>query len=170
VKALILVADGFEDLEMFYPLYRLREERIHVTVAAPGGQVVTGQHGYKVEPDTPIRELNPAEYNLLLIPGGAASERLRLREEAVDVARTFMDEDRRVAVIGRGIQLLISAGALSGRQATCAAALRDDLRAAGGTYRDEGVVTDGNLLSCRGGDALPALCRLLLSVAAGSEA
>ena len=163
MKALILVADGFEDLEMFYPWYRLREEQIDVTVAAPGGQVITGQHGYKVEPDTPIRELNPNEYNLLIIPGGASSERLRLREEAVDVARTFMDEDRRVAVTGRGIQLLISAGALSGRQATCAAALRDDLRAAGGTYRDEAVVSDGNLLTCRGGDALPGFIRQLLA-------
>ena len=163
MKALILVADGFEDLELYYPWYRLREERIDVTVAAPGGQVVTGQHGYKVEPDTPIRELNPSEYSLLVIPGGAASERLRLREEAVDVARTFMDEDRRVAVIGRGIQLLISAGALNGRQATCAAALRDDVRAAGGSYRDEAVVADGNLLTCRGTDALPDFVRQLLA-------
>jgi protease I len=163
VKALILIAEGFEDLEMFYPYYRLREEGIEVTIAAPGGHVVTGQHGYKVEADTPIRELNPGEYDLLLIPGGAAPERLRLREEAVDVARTFMDEDRRVAVIGRGIQLLISASALSGRRATCAAALRDDLRAAGGSYLDEAVVSDGNLLTCRGGDGLPAFGRQLLA-------
>jgi protease I len=163
VKALILIAEGFEDFEMFYPWYRLREEGIEVTVAAPGGSAVTGQHGYKVEPDMPIRELNPGEYSLLLIPGGAAPERLRLREEAVDVARTFMDDDRRVAVIGRGIQLLISAGALSGRQATCALALRDDLRAAGGNYRDEAVVADGNLLTCRGAEVLPEFCRQLLA-------
>ncbi len=163
MKALILIADGFEDLEMFYPWYRLREEGIEVTIAAPGGQTVSGQHGYKIEPDMPIRELNPGEYDLLVIPGGASPERLRLREEAVDVARTFMDEDRRVGVIGRGIQLLISAGALNGRQATCAPALRDDLRAAGGSYHDESVVSDGQLLSCSGGDTLPAFCRRLLA-------
>jgi protease I len=163
VKALILVADGFEDLEMFYPWFRLREERIAVTVASPGGHVVSGQHGYKIETQMPIRELNPAEYDLLLVPGGASPERLRLREEAVDVARTFMDEDRRVAVIGRGIQLLISASALSGRQATCVPALRDDVRAAGGIYRDEAQITDGNLMTCRGADELPEFCRQLLS-------
>jgi protease I len=163
MKALILAAEGFDDVELFCPLYRLLEEAVEVTVASPGGHTVTGQHGYKLEPDTPIRELNPGEYDLLLIPGGASPERLRLREEAVDVARTFMEEDRRVAVIGRGIQLLISAGALSGRQATCAAALRDDLRAAGGSYRDEPVVADGNLLTCRGGDGLPAFCRQLMA-------
>jgi protease I len=166
VKALMLVADGFEDLEMFFPWYRLREERIDVTVASPSGQTVTGQHGYKVEPDMPIRELNPAEYDVLVVPGGASPERLRLREEAVDIARTFMDEDRRVAVIGRGIQLLISAGSLGGRQAACAAALRDDLRAAGGSYRDEAAVADGNLLTCRGVDDLPGFCRQLLSALA----
>src|SRR5579871_5350373 len=116
MKALVLAADGFDDLELFYPFYRLREEGIQVTVAAPGGHTIAGQHGYRIEADTPIRELNPGEYDLLLIPGGASPERLRLREEAVDVARTFMEEDRRVAVIGRGIQLLISAGALNGRQ------------------------------------------------------
>jgi protease I len=111
----------------------------------------------------PIRELNPSEYDLLLVPGGASPERLRLREEAVDVARTFMDEDRRVAVIGRGIQLMISAGAVSGRRATCAAALRDDLRAAGGVYQDEACVVDGNLLTCRGATDLPAFSRQLLA-------
>jgi protease I len=163
VKALILIADGFDDLEMYYPWYRLLEERIEVTIAAPGALKITGQNGYKVEPDMPIRELNPGEYDLLLIPGGSSPERLRLREEAVDVARTFMDEDRRVAVLGRGIQLLISAGALNGRRATCTPALRDDLRAAGGSYSDEAVVADGNLLSCRGGDGLPGFCRQLLA-------
>jgi protease I len=163
VKALILVADGFEDLELFYPWYRLREEGIEVTVASPAGHTVTGQHGYKVEPNTPIRELNPGEYDLLVIPGGSSAEKLRLREEAVDVARTFMDEDRKVAVIGRGVQLLISAGSLNGRQATCVPAIRDDVRAAGGSYRDEAAVADGNLHSCRGGDGLPAFCRQLLA-------
>lgn len=163
MKAIILAADGFEDLELFCSWYRLREEGVEVTVASPGGHTVTGQHGYKVETDMPIRELNPGEYDVLLIPGGAAPERLRLREEAVDVARTFMEEDRRVAAVGRGLQLLISAGALSGRQATCPPAIRDDLRAAGAAYRDESVVTDGNLLTCRGSDDLPEFCHLLLT-------
>ena len=60
MKALILTADGFEDLELFAPWYRLREEGVEVTLAGPGPQVLTGLHGYRVEPDMPIRELNPA--------------------------------------------------------------------------------------------------------------
>jgi protease I len=164
MKALILAADGFEDLQLFCPWYRLQEEGMQVTLASPGGQNITGLHGYVVEPDMPVREANPAEYNLLLIPGGASPEKLRLREEAVDIARTFMEEHRRVAAVGHGPQLMISAGALSGRRATCAPGIRDDLRAAGADYRDEAVVIDGNLITGRGIDDLPQFCAQLLAV------
>ncbi|MGH9676937.1 MAG: DJ-1/PfpI family protein, partial [Candidatus Acidiferrum sp.] len=107
--------------------------------------------------------LNPSDYELLLIPGGTSPEKLRLREEAVDVARTFMEEDRRVAALSHGLQLLISAGALSGRTATCTSSIRDDIRAAGANYRDQPIVVDGNLLTCRGRDDLPGFCRQLLA-------
>src|SRR5262245_3888001 len=163
MTVLILLADGFEDLQFFCPLNRLKEEGINVRIATPGGQRVTGQHGYRVEADTPIREVNPAEYDLLLIPGGQSPERLRLREEAVDIARTFMDEDRPVAVIGHGPQRLISAGSLQGKQATSTAGIRDDLRAADASYRDEAVVQDGNLLTCRSNDDLADFCRQMMS-------
>jgi protease I len=162
MKALILLADGFDDVQFFCPWYRLREEGIEVTLASPAGKTVTGLHGYQVEPDMPIIEVNPAEYDLLVVPGGQAPERLRLREEAVDIARTFMDEDRRVATLGHGPQLLLSAGALNGRHATCAPGIRDDLRAAGASYHDESIVTDGNLITARGQGELPDFCRALL--------
>ena len=162
MKALFLIADQFEDLHLFSPLYRLREEGIEVTLASPSGKPVTGRHGHAAAADMPIREVNPAEYDVLLIPGGYAPERLRLREEAVDIARTFMDEERRVVVIGHGVQLLLSAGSVAGRHLTCAPEVRDDVRAVGGTYHDEPVVADGHLLSCRGREALPELCRQLM--------
>ena len=164
MKALIVAADGFEDLELFCPLFRLQEEEIGLTVASPGGNRITGVHGYTVETSIPIREANPAEYDLLIIPGGRSPERLRLREEAVDIARTFMEADRAVAASGHGLQLLISAGAVAGRCVTCAASIRDDLRAAGANYRDEPLVVDGNLVTARGPDDLPALCRQLIAM------
>jgi protease I len=157
MKAVFLIADGFEDLELFYPWLRLREEHVEVTLTSPGGQAVRGRHGYVVEPDMPIRELNPAEYDLLVLPGGPAVEKLRLREEAVDVVRTFMEDQRRVVAVGHGAQLLISAGVLDGRRTTCSAGIRDDVRAAGGDYRDEAVVVDGPLVTVRGTDDLPEL-------------
>ncbi len=166
MKSLILAADGFEDLELFCPLYRLQEEGVDVTVATPLGQAVTGTRGYRAAANSPLSEINSAEYDLLIVPGGGSPERLRLREEAVAAARMFMEEGRRVAVLSKGPQLLISAGALNGRQLTSAPGIRDDLRAAGAFYRDDAVVLDGNLLSCRGIADLPEFCRQLIALLA----
>ena len=166
MKAVILLADGFEDVQFFCPWYRLQEENVAVTVASPSAHSLTGSHGYRVEPDMPIHELNPSEYDMLIIPGGGSPEKLRIRERAVDVTRTFIEEDRLVAVIGHGAQLLISAGALDGRLLTCAAGIRDDVRAAGGIYREESVVHSGNLISSRGSDDLPQFCQQVVAALA----
>jgi protease I len=164
MKALILAADGFEDLTVFLPWYRLREEGAEVRLAGPMMHALTGLHGYKIEPDIRIHEVNPAEFDALVIPDGPAAERLRLLEEAVDVTRTFVqDGGTRVAAIGHGPQLLISAGVLDGRSVTCDPGIRDDVRAAGAIYRDEGVVRDGNLITVRGRDDLPSFCRLFVA-------
>lgn len=162
MKALILLADGFEDLTLFLPWYRLREENIEVRLASPYLHGLAGQHGYRVEPDFPIHEVKPAEFDLLLIPDGPAVERLRLREEAVDVARTFVEEGKPVAAVGHGLQLLISAGALDGKTVTCSPGIRDDVRGAGAAYRDEATILDEMLLTGRGVDDLPAFCRRLI--------
>jgi protease I len=164
MKALILVADGFEDLTLFLPWYRLREEGVEVRLAGPMMHALTGLHGYQVEPDARIHEVNPAEFDVLVIPDGPAVERLRQREEAVDVTRTFVqDGGMRVAAIGHGAQLLISAGVLDGRTVTCDPGIRDDVRAAGANYRDEAVVRDCNLITARGSDDLPAFCRRIMT-------
>lgn len=165
VKALILVADGFEDLTLFLPWYRLREEGFEVELASPLMHGITGLHGHRVEPDLRVHEANPAEYGLLVIPDGPAVENLRLREEAVAVARTFVQEGMPVAAVGHGPQLLLSAGALDGRRVTCTPGIRDDVRAAGADYRDEPTVLDGGLLTGRGADDLPAFCRQLVRLA-----
>jgi protease I len=164
MKALILVADGFEDLTLFVPWFRLREEDVGVVVASPFLSAVLGVHGYVVEADCAIQDVNPADFDLLLIPDGPAVERLRLREEAVDVARTFIEGGMKVAAIGHGAQLLISAGALDGRRVTCAPGIRDDVRAAGAVYRDQAAVTDGILLTGRGPDDLPAFSQSLMKL------
>ena len=170
MKALILVADGFEDLSLFLPWYRLREDGVEVRLASPLMHGLTGQHGYRVEPDYPIHEVSPGEFDLLVIPDGPAAERLRVREEAVDVARTFVQEGRPVAAVGHGAQLLLSAGTLDGRTVTCSPGIRDDVRAAGAAYRDEAVVLDGLLLTGRGPDDLPAFCRALVRLAKAAAA
>jgi len=165
MTALILLADGFEDLTLFLPWYRLREEGYTVRLASPYMHALLGQHGYRVEPDAPIHEVSPAEFDLLLIPDGKCVERLRLREEAVDVTRTIIEQGSRVAAIGHGAQLLLSAGVLDGRTVTCSPGIRDDVRAAGASYRDEAAVQDGLFLTGRGPDDLPEFCRMLVQPA-----
>jgi protease I len=164
MQALILVADGFEDLTLFLPWYRLKEEGVDVALASTLMTQLSGLHGYRVEPDLPIHAVNPADYELLLIPDGTAAEKLRLREEALSVTRTFMDDGNRVAVIGHGPQVLISSGCLDGRTVTCSAGIRDDVRMAGAVYRDESTILDTGLLTARGPDDLPEFCRRMMAL------
>lgn len=170
MKVLILIADGFEDLELYVPWCRLQEEGVSVRLAAPQRRACVGRRGYSVPVDAAIMGVIPSEFDLLLIPGGDAPEILRLREEAVDIARTFAEEGRTIAALSHGPQLLISAGVLEGKEATCAPGIRDDVKLAGARYRDESVVVDGPLLTCRGPEDLPQFCRqlmLMLRVRAG---
>jgi protease I len=162
MKALILAAEGFEDLEVHMMWYRLLEDGIQVYIASPSGMVVTGLHGYRIDPDLALREINPNEFEMLVLPGGAASERLRQREEALDLARTFLEEGKRVVAIGRGAQILISAGAINNRRVTCAEAIRDDVKAAGASYCDEPVVVDNNLVTCAHAEDMPCLFRTIM--------
>ncbi len=167
MKALFLVADEFEDLQFFCPYFRLREDGNTVVVAgADGHHAAVGLHGYAIEPDMPIPELNPSEYDVLVIPGGRSPEKLRLSEEAVDLARTFVQDGTLVAAIGHGTQLLISAGAIDGKSVTCDPGIRDDIRGAGGSYRDEAVVVDGSLITARGVDEIHLFCESILAALA----
>jgi protease I len=161
MKALVLLANGFEELTLFVPMYRLQEEGVHVTLAGPMLHGITGQHGYHVEPDARIHELNPSDFDLLLIPDGPAAEKLRVLEAVVDVVRTFAQEGK-IAAVGHGPQLLLSAGALDGRTVTCSPGIRDDVRAAGATYRDEPAIVEGNFLTGRGPDDLPQFTKMLV--------
>jgi len=159
MKALIITANEFEDLELYYPLYRLIEQGWDVTLAAPHMGTVKGKHGYLVPVDEVFSEVNPEEYDLLLIPGGKAPEEVRLSADAIKIVNHFFGENKPVASICHGVQVLISAGKVAGRGATCWKGIKDDLIAAGGNYIDSEVVVDRNLVSSRMPDDLPAFMR-----------
>lgn len=159
MRALILVADNVEDLEFFYPYYRLLEEGFDVDVATPDGQKIVGKHGYDFKPNASFAQVNASDYDLLVLPGGKAPETVRLQPEAVEIAKTMLESDKTVAAICHGVQTLISADVLHGRKATCWKGIRDDLKAAGAEYFDREVVVDGNLISSRSPEDLPAFCR-----------
>jgi protease I len=164
MKALILIADGFEDLSLFLPWYRLKEEGVDVTLGSPIMACITGKHGYRIEPDARLCDVSPEDFDLLVLPDGPAAEILRLREEALDITRTFVQEEWRVASLGHGAQILISAGALDGKTVTCSPGIRDDVRMADAVYRDESTILDGSLLTGRSCDDLPEFCRRMVAL------
>ncbi|AQT70141.1 Putative cysteine protease YraA [Anaerohalosphaera lusitana] len=159
MKALILVAGGVEDMEFYYPFYRLKEAGIPVDVAGPEKGKVHGKHGYPVDINESLSSIHADDYDLLILPGGKSPETVRLYSRALEVTRQMMEAGKCVAAICHGGQVLVSADVLKGRRATCYKAIRDDLKAAGATYVDEEVVVDGNLITSRVPDDLPAFFR-----------
>jgi protease I len=164
MKALILTADGFEDMELFYPLYRIQEEGIDVDVASSIKGGVFGKHGYRVEANLTFADIDPDRYDLLILPGGKGPEKVRLDNDALEVTKTMMASGKIVASICHGSQILISAGLVAGKNMTCWPGVRDDLKAAGAIYHDREVVTDGNLICSRMPDDLPAFCRTIFTM------
>lgn len=148
-RALIISADGFEDVELLYPYYRLVEAGFEVHIASMREGEITGKHGYKVKVDKAFSNVDPGEYDVLVIPGGRAPERVRLDSDALRIVRSFFESGKPVAVICHGPQILISAGLVKGRRMTSYWGVKDDVIAAGGVWLDEPVVVDGNLVSAR---------------------
>ncbi|TSK07341.1 MULTISPECIES: type 1 glutamine amidotransferase domain-containing protein [Geomonas] len=161
MKALILSADNFEDSELLVPLYRLREVGYSVVVASEKSGSIHGKHGYEVPVDRVFTDLNPADYAVLVLPGGKAPAAIRNTPAVQEIVRAFMSSNKPVAAICHGPQILISAGLLKGRKATCYESVAPELRDAGASYEDIEVLVDGNLITSRKPDDLPAFCREL---------
>jgi protease I len=159
MKALIISADNFEDSELLVPYYRLKEAGIEVTVASLSHGAITGKHGYEVAVDKTLDEVNPDDYAILVLPGGKAPATVRKEPKALEIARRFFAHGKPVAAICHGPQLLISAGLLKGRRATCYVSVGDELKAAGALYEDREVVVDANLVTSRQPADLPAFMR-----------
>jgi protease I len=159
MKALIISADNFEDTELLVPFYRLREEGLVVEIASIKPGTIRGKHGYEVEASLNLRGVNPDDYSLLVLPGGRAPERLRIEKEALDIARHFFREKKPVSAICHGPQILVSAGLMKGRRATCYRSVAGELRNAGALYEDREVVVDGNLVTSRQPGDLPAFMK-----------
>ncbi len=149
-KVLVLAADLFEDMELLYPVYRLREERVAVTVAGLDRSPVTGKKGHGPVPvDASVEEVSADGYDALVIPGGFAPDRLRRSPKVLDLVRAFDTAGKPVAFICHAGWVPISARILSGRRATSVTAIRDDMENAGVQWVDEETVVDGNLISAR---------------------
>ncbi len=156
MKALIISADDFEDTELLVPYYRFKEEGINLEVASIIKGKIKGKHGYEVNVDKPLKEISPEEYDFLLLPGGGAPETVRKEKDALKIVKHFFEKDKPVFAICHGPQILISAGLLKGRHATCYRSVAPELKEAGAIYEDKEVVVDGNLVTSREPSDLPA--------------
>ena len=159
MNALIISADNFEDTELLVPYYRMKEEGVHVNVASVRKGMIRGKHGYEILADRTLSEIDPEGYDLLFLPGGKAPETIRKEETALEIVKHFFERGKTVIAICHGPQILISAGVMKGRVATCYRSVASELRESGATYVDKEVVVDGNLISSRQPQDLPALMR-----------
>ncbi len=169
MKVLIISADQFEDSELLVPYYRLREEGWEVDLASLKPGKIRGKRGYEVEATLSVEEVKPEEYRALVIPGGKAPAKLRESEAVLRLVRTFFEQGKPIAAICHGPQVLISAGLLSGRQATCYRSVKEELEACGAAYKDQEVVVDGPIVTSRQPSDLPAFMRALLAKLKGLE-
>lgn len=168
-KAVVLTADRFEDMEVYFPVFRLQEEGWEVTIAAPTMEAIHGEHGYGLEPDTTIDRVNPDDYDLLIIPGGSpdgAPSTVRNIKKAQDIARSFFARNKPVGAICHGPYTLISAGLVKGRRLTSYwhDGVPEEIRRGGGVWQDKDVVVDGNLVSSRWPADLPAFMREVMNM------
>ncbi len=165
-KVLVLAADLFEEMELLYPVYRLREEHVEVTVAGLDTGEVSGKHGFPYQVDGSVEEVAADAFDALVVPGGFAPDKLRRSEKVLDLVRAFDTAGKPIAFICHAGWVPISAKIVKGRRATSVGAIRDDMENAGVRWVDEETVVDGNLISARTPADLGPWMRALLAALA----
>jgi protease I len=165
-KIMVLAEDFYEDLELWYPVLRLREEGAEVLIAGTGNKTYEGKHGYPVTVDSSIHTMTGHDFHAVVIPGGYAPDRLRRYPEVLSLVREMHDNGKVVAAICHAAWIPISAGIVKGKRMTCFSSIKDDLVNAGALYEDSEVVRDGRLISSRKPDDLGAFCREIIQALA----
>ncbi len=166
-KVIALVDEEFEDLELWYPVYRAREEGAEVhLVGAETGKTYIGKYGVPATSNYAFKDIHTADYDGLLVPGGWAPDKLRRYEDVLRITREMNEANKPIGQICHAGWVLISAKILNGRQVTSTPGIRDDMENAGATWIDEDVVIDGNLVSSRRPPDLPAYGKAFCDVLA----
>ena len=163
-KAAILIEHHYQDMEVWYPYYRLKEEGAEVLFVGTGSAAsYQGKFGTPVNADTTADKVNAKDLDALIIPGGWAPDFLRRHESVLNLVRAMDQAKKLVASICHGGWVLASAKILSGRTLTSFSAIKDDVIHAGAKYVDREVQVDGNLITSRNPDDLPAFMREIIA-------
>jgi protease I len=166
----ILAEKLYEDLELWYPLIRMREAGAEVrVVGAEGDERYTGKHGLPVSVDMTARESATQDFDAVIVPGGFAPDYMRRHEGMVDLVRNVFDRGGVIAFICHAGWVPISADIVRGKNVTSVASIKDDLINAGANWADQAVIKDGNLISSRGPDDLPIFCQTIIAALQNSE-
>lgn len=165
VRVAVLAEDLYEDLELWYPVLRLREEGAEVRVVGPkAGEVYKSKNGYPVKADVGMEQARAEDFDAVVIPGGYAPDRMRRHAAMVEFVRAMHEAGKPVAFICHAGWVPASAGIVRGRTVTSFPSIRDDLVNAGARWVDQEVVVDGHLVSSRVPADLPAFCRALVEL------
>jgi protease I len=161
----LLVDNMYQEMEVWYPLYRLKEAGAEVvTVGAEAGKTYTSKLGYPVKADKSYDEVRAQEFDGVVVPGGYAPDYIRRYPKAIELVREIDRANKLVAAVCHGPWVLCSAGTLKGRRATSFFAIKDDVVNAGARWEDAEVIVDGNVVTSRKPDDLPAFCAACLKV------
>src|SRR5215813_1617907 len=156
----ILAENMYQEMELWVPYYRLREEGADVKIIGAGNtKSYTSKHGYPVNVDAQAENVKAVEFDAVIVPGGYAPDMMRRHDAMVNLVREAAQQGKIVAAICHAGWMLASAGVLKGKKATSFFAIKDDVANAGATWVDQEVVVDGNLITSRKPDDIPAFCR-----------
>jgi protease I len=165
-RVALLVEDDFEDRELPLLLEMLRAQGLSVTVLGPVAD--TEYRGKRLEAtvrsEMAAGKAHIKDFDIIVVPGGYAPDRIRLRHAMVDLVRDALEAGKPVAAIDRGAQVLITVNALRGRTVTCWPSIAIDVKNAGGKYVDRPVVEDGPVITARKWDDVPALTDVIVRV------
>ena len=159
-RVAILAENNYQEMELWVPYYRLKEEGAEVvTVGATAGAIYTSKLGYPVHCDKSYEEVSASQFDGVVVPGGYAPDMMRRHESMVKLVREASQQGKVVAAICHAGWMLASAGIVKGKKATSFFSIKDDMVNAGAQWVDEEVVVDGNLITSRRPDDIPAFCR-----------
>ena len=168
---LIIATDGFEDSELLDPLNTLKARGADVTLASLSTDEIQGDNGAKIMPDAAIGDVDILGFDALLLPGGTKNpDKLRMEEQVVSIVRSFAQSGKPVAAICHGPWLLAEADVIRGRTVTSWPSIRTDLRNAGAEVVDREVVTDGNLVTSRKPEDIPAFTEAFIQLVEKADA
>ncbi len=148
-RVLILTADNTEDMEFFYPYYRLVEEGYDVDVATMDGKSFKGKKGYEFKQTTRLDGLRAEDYALLYIPGGKAPAALRDDANVIRFVQQFASTGRPIAAICHGPQVLVTADLIRGKKLAGYPGIKEEIEKAGGRFSDEALAIDGQFITSR---------------------